>query len=134
MSRERFIERQAEVRQAVARLREAVAAPETGLVRDAVIQRFEFTFELVWKTLKLWLERQGRECGGPRPTLKQAFADGLIPTTEEADGWLRMLDDRNLTSHAYDEALAARIYRNIARDHAPLLGVMAERIQALAWD
>lgn len=49
MSKERFIERQAEVRQAAARLREAVAEPENAIVRDAVIQRFEFSFELVWK-------------------------------------------------------------------------------------
>ena len=106
MSKERFIERQAEVRNAAARLQEAVGQPESSIVRDAVIQRFEFSFELVWKALKLYLEHQGHECGGPRPTLKKAFADGLIATPEEADVWLQMLEDRNLTSHAYDETLA----------------------------
>ena len=134
MSKERFIERQAEVRNAVARLQEAVAQPESAIVRDAVIQRFEFSFELVWKALKLYLERQGHECGGPRPTLKKAFADGLIATPEEADLWLQMLEDRNLTSHAYDEALAARIYQQVARDYSALLGAMAGKIQALTWD
>jgi type II secretory pathway pseudopilin PulG len=80
MSKERFIERQAEVRNAVARLQEAVVQPESPIVRDAVIQRFEFSFELVWKTLKLHLERQGHECGGPRvvattaPKPNRAFA------------------------------------------------------------
>jgi nucleotidyltransferase substrate binding protein (TIGR01987 family) len=134
MSKERFIERQAEVRNAVARLQEAVAQPESAIVRDAAIQRFEFSFELVWKALKLYLERQGHECGGPRPTLKKAFADGLIATPEEADLWLQMLEDRNLTSHAYDEALAARIYQHVARDYSALLGAMAGKIQTLAWD
>jgi nucleotidyltransferase substrate binding protein (TIGR01987 family) len=134
MSKERFAERQGEVKAAAARLAEAVAQPESDLIRDAAIQRFEFTFELVWKALKLFLERQGHECGGPRPTLKKAFAEGLIATSDEADVWLQMLEDRNLTSHAYDEALAARIYRNIAKDYAPLLGAMAERIQKLSWD
>ena len=134
MSKERFIERQAEVRQAAARLREAVAEPESALVRDAVIQRFEFSFELVWKTLKLYLERQGHECGGPRPPLKKAFAEGLIATLEEADVWLQMLEDRNLTSHAYDEALATRIYQHVARDYSALLGAMAGKIQTLTWD
>ena len=134
MSKERFIERQAEVRNAVARLQEAVAQPESAIVRDAVIQRFEFSFELVWKALKLYLERQGHECGGPRPTLKKAFADGLIPTPEEADVWLQMLEDRNLTSHAYDEALATRIYQHVVRDYSRLLGAMAGRIQTLTWD
>jgi len=134
MSRERFTERQAEVRKAVARLQEAVAQPDSSIVRDAVIQRFEFSFELVWKALKLYLERQGHECGGPRPTLKKAFADGLIATPEEADAWFQMLEDRNLTSHAYDEAVATRIYQHVVRDYAALLSSMAGRIQALGWD
>ena len=134
MSKERFAELQTEVKDAAARLAEAVAQPESELVRDATIQRFEFTFEVVWKTLRLFLERQGHECGGPRPTLKKAFAEGLIVTPEEADVWLQMLEDRNLTSHAYDQALAERIYRNIARDYAPLLGAMAAQIQNLSWD
>ena len=134
MSKERFIERQAEVRNAAARLQEAVAQPETAILRDAVIQRFEFSFELVWKGLKLYLERQGHECGGPRPTLKKAFAEGLIATPEEADVWLQMLDDRNLTSQAYDEALATRIYQRVVRDYSRLLGAMADRIQTLTWD
>ena len=134
MSKERFTERQGDVRASAARLNEAMAQPESDIIRDATIQRFEFTFEVVWKTLKLFLERQGHECGGPRPTLKKAFAEGLIPTTEEADIWLRMLEDRNLTSHAYDQALAARIHLHIVRDYAALLGTMAGRIQTLAWD
>jgi nucleotidyltransferase substrate binding protein (TIGR01987 family) len=134
MSKERFAERKAEVRDAAARLAEAVAQPETDLIRDATIQRFEFTFELVWKTLKLFLERQGYECGGPRPTLKKAFSEGLITTPEEADVWLQMLEDRNLTSHAYDQALAERIYRNIAGNYAPRLTALASQIQKLSWD
>ena len=61
MSRERFAERQVDVRASADRLAEAVAQPESELIRDATIQRFEFTFEVVWKTLKLYLERQGHE-------------------------------------------------------------------------
>ena len=134
MSKERFTERQAEFKQAAARLSEATAAPEGDIVRDAVIQRFEFTFELAWKTLKLYLEREGYECGGPRGTFKKAFSAGIIRSREEADLWFRMLEDRNLTVHAYDQALALRIYRNIARDYAPLLSRMAESVQDLVWD
>ena len=134
MSKERFIERQTDVCESASRLAEAVVQPESELIRDATIQRFEFTFEVVWKTLKLYLERQGYECGGPRPTLKKAFAENLIPTPEEADVWLQMLEDRNLTTHAYDEALASRIYGHIVHDYAPLLGSMAQKIQTLEWD
>lgn len=134
MSRERFTERQEEVRHCAARLAEVVAHPESELIRDAAIQRFEFTFEVVWKTLKLYLEHQGLECGSPRLTLKKAFIENLISTPEEADVWLQMLEDRNLTSHAYDEALAHRIYEHIVRDYAPLLVAMAGKIQTLDWN
>lgn len=134
MSKERFTERQADVRDSAARLTEAAAQPESDLVRDATIQRFEFTFEVVWKTLKLYLERQGHECGGPRQTLKKAFAENLIFTPEHADVWLQMLDDRNLTSHAYDEELARQIYGHIVGDYTSLLAGMADKIQTLEWD
>ena len=133
MSEARFIERQAEVAKAAARLREVAAMPENEIVRDAALQRFEFTFELIWKTLKLYLERQGYETGGPRPTLKKAFAEGIISSTEQGDVWLRMLEDRNLTNHAYDEALAADIYRRVVRDYAPAIARMATAIQSLVW-
>ncbi len=49
MSQERFLERQRDVRDSAARLAEAVAQPESELIRDATIQRFEFTFQtLTW--------------------------------------------------------------------------------------
>ena len=134
MSEERFTERQRDVRKATERLIQAVQQPENDILRDAVIQRFEFSFELVWKTLKLYLERQGHECGGPRSTLKKAFTEGLISTPEDGDVWLRMLEDRNLTTHTYDEELAIRIYRHIAAGYAELLGKMADTIEGLTWD
>lgn len=108
--------------------------PETEVVRDATIQRFEFTFEVVWKALKQYLEHQGLVCGGPRATLRQAFAAGLIATPEEADAWFRMIEDRNLTSHAYDEEIAKAIYHRILRDHLPLLAGMSQRIEELTWE
>ena len=134
MSKERFAERKAELQNAVGRLREAVAQPESDIVRDAVIQRFEFTFELVWKSMKLYLERQGLDAGGPRSTLKKAFTEGLISSPEEADIWLRMLEDRNLASHAYDEALAKRIYRHVTQDYVKLLEQMTDKVRTLSWD
>ena len=134
MSRERFAERQAQVQASCARLVEVVKLAESEVVRDATIQRFEFTFEVVWKALKLFLEHQGHDCGGPRPTLKKAFVEGLVPTADDADVWLRMLEDRNLTSHAYDEPLAHGIYGRVVAQYAPALLAMADRIAALAWE
>ena len=134
MSRERFLERKIDVRECASRLVETIAQPDTELIRDATIQRFEFTFELVWKTLNLYLERQGHSCGGPRSTLKKSFAENIIPTQTEADIWFRMIDDRNLTTHAYDQVLAQKIYGHIVMEYAPLLASMAARIQTLEWD
>ena len=134
VSKERFRERQAEAARCAARLAEAVAQPATDLTRDATIQRFEFTFETVWKALKLYLARQGYDSGGPRSTLKKAFEEDLISSSEEASRWLEMLDDRNMTTHAYDEALAQRIYGRVVSDYAAMLGRMADRLQTLEWD
>ena len=134
MGKERFSERQTAVLNAAARLDEVAALPETDIVRDAAIQRFEFTFELVWKTLQLYLEHEGLESSGPRAVLKRAFVIRLISDQDEADVWLQMLDDRNLTSHAYDETLAVRIYTRIVHDYAPRLARMAEKIPVVVWD
>jgi hypothetical protein len=59
---------------------------------------------------------------------------GLIATPEEADVWLRMLEDRSLTSHTYNEALARRTYDAIVGEYAVRLSAMATTIQSLAWE
>src|SRR6476620_3824476 len=83
--------------------------------------------------LQLYLEHEGFESAGPRAVLKRAFVVRLISDQDEADVWLQMLDDRNLTSHAYDETLAVRIYERIVHYYAPRLARMAEKIQILVW-
>ena len=128
MNAERFGERKNELTRAVKRLEEAVHRPEDEFMRDAVIQRFEFTIELIWKALKLYLEGQGYETGSPRQTLKQAFAAKLVASNDEADIWFKMLDDRNLASHTYHEELAREIYLRV-RTYLPLIQAMNGRIQ-----
>ena len=58
MSRERFELGRGQFERALARLREALAVEETEIVRDAIIQRFEFTYELGWKCMFYWLRTQ----------------------------------------------------------------------------
>lgn len=102
----------ANLRLACARLAEAVDALERGqgelqdLVRDAAIQRFEFTFELAWKLLAKLLSEAGQAPAGPRPTLRRAYAAGWI---DDEAAWLAMLEDRNATTHVYDESVAAQL-------------------------
>jgi nucleotidyltransferase substrate binding protein (TIGR01987 family) len=133
MSEQRFEERKKELNEAVLRLEEAIAQPENDMVRDSVIQRFEFSFELAWKTLQLYLERQGLEAGSPRQALKSAFAQGIIQSEDEADVWLKMLEDRNLTTHTYHEDLAKAIYKRISTTYVERLRAISDRIQALNW-
>jgi len=134
MSKERFEERKADFLSANARLQDVVTEPRTDIVRDAAIQRFEFTFEAMWKVVKLYLNGRGYKANSPRDVLKLAFGEGLIPTEDEADAWLQMLTDRNLTTHTYRESLAEEIYERILSAHARHLNFMAQRVEGLSWE
>lgn len=87
------------------------------VIVDATIQRFEFTFELSWKFLKDYFWEQGLELTYPKAVLRQAFQSHLI---EDEGLWISMLEDRNQTSHTYDEKLAQDIYMRI-KDYVPEL-------------
>lgn len=93
MDKQRFNQRQQDFLRAANRLREIASLQGDDILRDATIQRFEFTFEVAWKTLQMYLQYQGYETTGPRQALKQAFTHGLIQTPEEADIWLAMLEE-----------------------------------------
>ena len=77
---------------------------------DATIQRFEFTFELAWKCLKHYFLEQGIVLNYPKETIKEAFSVGMI---DDENTWIAMLNDRNMTSHTYNEKLADEIYNRI---------------------
>lgn len=78
--------------------------------RAAVIQAFEYSFELSWKLLKRYLENYGLEKVDGF-TVKQLFRagyeQGLI---RDPTPWFGYLEKRNLTSHTYDGATAERVY------------------------
>ncbi|MBX0312757.1 MAG: nucleotidyltransferase substrate binding protein [Sulfurihydrogenibium sp.] len=97
---------------ALDRLSEAVKTAKTDLEIDGTIQRFEFSFELFWKTLKLILKYYGVECNNPRTCIKEAFRNGLI---DDDEIFLDMLEDRNLTSHIYDKQTANEIFERIKK-------------------
>ena len=85
----------------------ALNAPKNDLTRDATIQRFEFTFELAWKTLKRVLKVQGILVNNPRDTFRSAAQNALIP---DPTLWFEFLDYRNQTTHIYNEKIAETIY------------------------
>jgi nucleotidyltransferase substrate binding protein (TIGR01987 family) len=103
---------------ALDRLDEALAVPaDAPLALDGTIQRFEFAFELAWKTLKDALLEEGVETRTPRETLREAYRVGWLDTET---AWLQMLRDRNISSHVYSEEVAAEIYGRV-RDNAAVL-------------
>ncbi|MBI4351536.1 MAG: nucleotidyltransferase substrate binding protein [Elusimicrobia bacterium] len=93
--------------QSLARLSEILTAPATVANRDSAIKRFELTFELSWKCLKDFLGAKGMVCRSPRDCFEQGFGLGLIG---DDPLWLKMLEDRNLSVHTYNEKLAEDIY------------------------
>jgi len=90
------------------------------LEEQGLIQAFEYTFELAWKTLQDFLEEESGyfELKGPRPVLKQAFKDDIISAGEV---WMEMLNDRNRSVHTYDEEIAREIINAIVQSYFPLL-------------
>ena len=97
------------LRKATDRFAEALQEPETSIVMDATIQRFEFTYELMWKTLKIFLEDiHGIRAISPRLVFKEAYALSII---EQEDLFLEMIQSRNLLSYTYNEEQAEQIYK-----------------------
>lgn len=70
---------------------------------QGLIQCFEYTFELAWKTMKDYLEQEGFEVKSPRATIQTAFQIQLIT---DGHAWIDALEKRNLMSHTYDEEKA----------------------------
>ncbi len=95
---------------AIKRLDEGVKEAKDNLGRDGVIQRFEFTFELLWKTLRLFLLDEGIITKSPKESLKEGFKFGLI---KDEEIFLDMLEDRNQTSHIYSDEVSAEIFKRI---------------------
>ncbi len=67
---------------------------------DIVVKRFEFTYEMAWKSLKRYLDFIGIDAKNPRSVFKEAYAQQII---KDENVWLDMIEQRNLSSHIYDE-------------------------------
>jgi nucleotidyltransferase substrate binding protein (TIGR01987 family) len=119
---------------AFARLSEAAALAAqrdlSDLERQGLIQAYEFTHELAWKTLKDYLIAAGSTARlhGSRDATREAFSLGLI---ENGDAWMRMIDDRNETTHAYDEATVNKIATAILTRYVEEFARFQQRFQEL---
>lgn len=88
------------------------------LEKEGIVQRFEYTFELAWKTMKDYLNYKGIDVSLPRDVIKQAFAHSIITNGEL---WIRMLESRNVMSHAYDERAFERTFEKIQHEYSGAL-------------
>lgn len=117
-------------KKAVTRLSEGILelqANDSSVVRDGVIQRFEFTTELAWKATREYLIDQGFvDINSPKSVMKEAFSFGLISDDKI---WIEILNDRNLTSHIYKEEIADEICNRIIKTHFQELKALSKRLE-----
>jgi nucleotidyltransferase substrate binding protein (TIGR01987 family) len=86
--------------------------------KGGLIQFYEKAFELAWKLLKDYLFEQGFNVNSPREAIKQAYQSTVIDKGQE---WIDALEDRNLTTHTYDEEIAEKVVKSIKESYYPLL-------------
>lgn len=106
---------------AVSRLEEALAQPKDDFLRDSVIQRFEFSVELAWKTTKKFM---GTTTVAPKDVIREMGQSSYI---DDVETWLKAIDMRNLSSHTYRAELAERVY-GFAKAFLPHLKCLSERL------
>ena len=83
-----------------------------------LVQSFEFTFELGWKTIKDYLYEQGIDTQYPRQTIKEAFKTSIITDGHE---WMEMLEKRNELSHTYNNDVAQQAVEKIVHHYYPAI-------------
>ena len=103
----------------------------TDIVRDAAIQRFEYSFEATWKAAQAYLsEVEGLGAASPRATIRASLEAGVLDETATRLA-LKMVDDRNLSVHTYNEALAEAIFDRLD-EHAQVMAVWLDEMERRA--
>lgn len=115
------------------RLADAVALSQSrelsDLEQQGLIQSFEFTHELAWNVLKDFLEEKGIVgLIGSKDATRSAFKNGLI---EDGESWMKMIEDRNKTSHTYDLTVAKAVVENILKRYDPAFEQMMKKFTIL---
>lgn len=95
---------------------------------QGLIQCFEYTFELAWKTMKDYLEQEGFDVKSPRATIKTAFQTQLVT---DGHSWIDALEKRNLMAHTYDEKKANEAESLIRKKYYKLIKDLCSKLEAL---
>ncbi len=106
-------EKLSDLKQALSAWKEAMDAPFSDLNRDASIQRFEFSFELLWKTTKIYLQKiEAIDCSSPKSCFREIRV--IFDFNEEdIEKCMSMAEDRNLSVHTYSEKMANELYERL---------------------
>lgn len=123
----RWKQRFSNYKKAVIQLTEFIEKGELNKFElQGLIQCFEYTFELAWKTMKDYLEQEGFDIKSPRATIQTAFQVQLI-----TDGhvWIDALDKRNLMAHTYDEEVAKEAEELIKQKYYPAIKELLKKLE-----
>lgn len=107
--------------------------PYTIVEQTGIAALFEICFEQSWKLMKEILDNHGRtdeRVGSPRAIIKLAYQCGLI---ENSEGWLEMLEARNILAHTYSDEQALAIIRRIKHEFIPLFDALKTEIDTKDW-
>lgn len=101
----------------------------SNLEKQGVIQAFEFTHELAWNVLKDYLQDQGNQnIRGSKDATREAFKVQLIT---DGEGWMAMIQSRNISSHTYDEHTAEKLVKAITGLYFPLFAALQTEMEKL---
>ncbi len=99
------------------------------IVKEGIIQRFEFTHELAWKVMKDYFEYEGNQnITGSRTATKIAFNNGII---ENGQGWMNMIESRNKAVHTYQEEILSVEFNNIVETYLQLFIDFSKKMKTL---
>ena len=114
----RWVQRFENYKQALSNLSETIDCIQkkgnSKIYTMALIQAFEMTFELGWRTLKDYLEYSGIMVNTPRNSIKEAFKMNFI---NDGQGWIEMMEARNKTVHTYKEEFAKGLCNDILTNY-----------------
>ncbi len=124
---ERFELQREYFEKALARLQDVLKENETDIVRDSIVQRFEFTFEMAWKTMFRFLADKGESLSKKAWNVIPAAFEARLVT--DADVWDKLREYRNDSSHEYNERRAIEIVAYVRTHGAPAFVALAAELR-----
>lgn len=98
------------------------------LLKEGLVQRFEYTQELAWKVMKDYEEYQGyTDVQGSRDAIRKALRMGIVDDAV----WMSTISSRNLTSHCYDDEEFNMVLHQIINEYLPIFVKFSERMNSL---